>query len=254
MYDIDFEVLSKASKVYLKIWGDSVDVSAQTKKAQRVTKEWQASLASLGYRTEVKISDIGNEKIDVLSASGNIAYELKVSGKNIDHELFKDIYKIMTYNLHHQRDTITDLVFISEHKAINRMESRLDKKYLKLLKESHRLNVYLFPLFPERAISNLMVYPPDSWGLRGDPYLWLDLLKKLSFKTIPNSAEELIQILNKQINELIGEKMEIGKDYFVEVYNNGGMSGGMISGEFWINKGIPYILSKFESYIKGKSH
>ena len=48
MYDIDFEVLSKASKVYLKIWGDSVDVSAQTKKAQRVTKEWQASLASLG--------------------------------------------------------------------------------------------------------------------------------------------------------------------------------------------------------------
>ena len=48
--------------------------------------------------------------------------------------------------------------------------------------------------------------------------------------------------------------MEIGKDYFVEVYNNGGMSGGMISGEFWINKGIPYILSKFESYIKGKNH
>ena len=54
MYDIDFEVLSKASKVYLKIWGDSVDVSAQTKKAQRVTKEWQASLASLGYRTDRK--------------------------------------------------------------------------------------------------------------------------------------------------------------------------------------------------------
>ena len=28
----------------------------------------------------------------------------------------------------------------------------------------------------------------------------------------------------------------------------------MISGEFWINEGIPYILSKFESYRKGNNH
>lgn len=48
--------------------------------------------------------------------------------------------------------------------------------------------------------------------------------------------------------------MEIGKEYYVEVYNMGGMSSGMISGEFWINEGIPYILSKFESYRKGNNH
>ena len=244
---IRLEVLNKAMEYYLKYWGNSNDVSEQTKKAQLVGKEWQASLSSSIFRTEVKISKDANEKIDVLDISENTAYELKVSGKNISHELFKDIYKVMTYNLNND-ESIDKLVFISEWKYIDKMERQLDKKYLRMLEEKHCLSIYFFSLPSKEMLSSLLLQPPERSGLRGDQFLWIELLKKLSAEAIPDSDEKLLAIVHKQLEEILGEEIKSEKEYFRESLNFGGMSGGMVSGEYWLKTGIPYILEKYSIY------
>ncbi|MCG6142770.1 hypothetical protein [Leptospira mtsangambouensis] len=246
MNNLNLEVIDIASKIYQKFWNESIDVSNQTRKAQRITKEWQDSLSKFGYKSEVRISKENFEKIDLINPNGKVAYEMKVSGKNISHEIFKDIYKIITHNLHNVETQISDLVFISEPKSIYKMNKRLDQKYLKYLSDFQNLKIHLLPIIPENAISSLMTFSTDKWGLRGDPYLWFDLIRNLSLISIPNSKEILKTTIIENINELINDRIEIGKNVYVEKYDYEGMSSGVVSGEFWMLELIPNILSKFD--------
>ena len=120
------------------------DVSAHTKSAQVITKEWQQSVCSGNIRAEVKVSPFGNEKIDIVDLSKNEAYELKVSGKNTHHEFYKDLIKVLTYNEYAESNKkLSKLIFISELDGIKSLEGRLDKKLLSMLKNTHELSVEL---------------------------------------------------------------------------------------------------------------
>lgn len=120
------------------------DVSAHTKSAQVITKEWQKAVCSGSIQAEVKVSPDGNEKIDIVDLSKYEAYELKVSGKNTHHEFYKDLIKILTYNEYAEPDNrLNKLIFISELSGIKSLERRLDAKLLSMLENKHDLSIEL---------------------------------------------------------------------------------------------------------------
>lgn len=76
-------------------WLATSDESTGDKQATAVTKVWQNSTVSAEVECEVPIEDNLNEKIDVIDFSTATAYEMKVSGKNPQHEFYKDIFKVL---------------------------------------------------------------------------------------------------------------------------------------------------------------
>lgn len=120
------------------------DVSSHTKSAQRITREWQEAVCNGYVKAEVEVSPENNERIDIVDQRGNIAYELKVSGKNTHHEFYKDLIKVLTYN-EYQADEkkVSKLVFISESAGIKSLSGRLDSKFITMLSSSHGLSIEL---------------------------------------------------------------------------------------------------------------
>lgn len=118
------------------------DVSAHTKSAQRITKEWQAAVGSDQVGTEVPVSPKNSEKIDVVCFLNRTAYELKVSGKNTHHEFFKDIFKVITYNEYNSAK-LHRLVFVSEQQGIRAIERRLDPRLVSRITDAHELALEL---------------------------------------------------------------------------------------------------------------
>jgi hypothetical protein len=120
------------------------DVSAHTKSAQVITKEWQKTVCSGSIQAEVKVSPVSNERIDIVDLSKHEAYELKVSGKNTHHEFYKDLIKVLTYNEYAEsNERLNKLIFISELNGIKSLEGRLDEKILSMLENTHGLSIEL---------------------------------------------------------------------------------------------------------------
>lgn len=115
-------------------------VSTHTKSAQKITKEWQHAIKSDKISVEVKVSPENNEKIDVIDIRTSTAYELKVSGKNTHHEFYKDLAKVITYN-EYQDNKLKKLVFISEASGIESLKSRLDSRFIALIRRLHGLEL-----------------------------------------------------------------------------------------------------------------
>lgn len=86
---------------------------------------------------------------------------------------------------------------------------------------------------------------PSGWGLRGDPFLWEDLKSKFQKMNVPVSALELDRLLHKFFKELTGEPPKRGNNIFVERYSKGGMSSGMVSSDYWLEKGFATIIQRY---------
>ena len=120
------------------------DVSSHTKSAQRITSEWQEAVCKGEVKTEVEVSPENHERIDVVDHCANVAYELKVSGKNTHHEFYKDLIKVLTYNEYQPTESrISKLVFISESAGIRSLSRRLDSKFIQMLSSNHELSIEL---------------------------------------------------------------------------------------------------------------
>ena len=77
-------------------------------------------------------------------ASKNLGGELKVSGKNTHHEFYRDLAKVLTYNLYQEKEPkIQKLIFLSEQKGIQSLEKRLAPKFIEMLEEVHQLKIEL---------------------------------------------------------------------------------------------------------------
>ncbi|KAA0446113.1 MAG: hypothetical protein FXV80_00435 [Candidatus Thioglobus sp.] len=122
------------------------NVSAYTRSAITITKEWQDAVCNKTIRSEVKVSPSNNEKIDIVDRTNRTAYELKVSGKNAHHEFFKDLVKALTYNINHEENQLQKLVFISEDGGIESLKKRIDPKFLEMIEKSHKLSVELISI------------------------------------------------------------------------------------------------------------
>ncbi|MEA3359504.1 MAG: hypothetical protein U9R17_08905 [Thermodesulfobacteriota bacterium] len=133
-------IIEILKNIHQKYRINKADVSSHTRSAQKITKEWQALVCTDSIVSEVVVSPENNEKIDLVDLKQKVAYELKVSGKNVNHEFYKDIAKILTYNEYQPEESkITKLIFISESFGIKSLDRRLDSRFLNLIESAHNL-------------------------------------------------------------------------------------------------------------------
>jgi len=132
-------IIESARLAYEQHWRTTSDESTGDKQATRVTKTWQQGVVSNDIKCEVPIKEGLREKIDLIDHSVNMAYEMKVSGKNPHHEFYRDIFKIIIYNQHHA-NKLKGLVFITEQDGADKLNKGLGKAVKELLAR-HKLDI-----------------------------------------------------------------------------------------------------------------
>lgn len=89
---------------------------------------------------------------------------------------------------------------------------------------------------------------PETWGLRGDPFLWEYLKKYYADIEIPYSIEQFHSEILLTFQEFTGRPLEKGEQYMASEFAkvHAGMSTGQLDGSFWIDKAIPLLLSRLK--------
>jgi hypothetical protein len=96
---------------------------------------------------------------------------------------------------------------------------------------------------------------PETWGLRGDPYLWRALREHLSGTDIPASADEAVSLLHAAFGELAGLDLVSGtaSPVYRAQYAHGGMSSGMISLDAWRQRLMPMLAERARTLLDARS-
>lgn len=94
------------------------------------------------------------------------------------------------------------------------------------------------------TITDLFDPVPDGWGLRGDLYLWLEMRSALNHVTIPDRAESLGPIISSIFFVLTGAELSPEIQVRVTRFERGGMSSGMVDGDFWHNTFLPMMQQR----------
>ncbi len=94
-----------------------------------------------------------------------------------------------------------------------------------------------------RYLSELFNIRPPHWGLRGDPFLWEDMKREFASVPLPYEPSRLVEDIKRLFREKTGEDLTSQARPHVEKYAHGGMSSGQVSGNFWLNTGIPLLLA-----------
>jgi hypothetical protein len=138
------DVIEAARIARGQFWQTTSDVSIGDKQAAAVTTAWQRSVASIDVQCEVPIKEGLKEKIDVIDLSTTTAYEMKVSSKNPHHEFYKDIFKVLIYNQHHERK-VKRLVFITEKGGADKLNKGLGKAVREYVTQ-YNLSIEVMPI------------------------------------------------------------------------------------------------------------
>jgi hypothetical protein len=95
-------------------------------------------------------------------------------------------------------------------------------------------------------MADLFTPEPETWGLRGDPYLWRALRDRLSGTEIPASVDDVVGLLQAAFRALAGVDLTRTRtpSVYVEEYAHGGMSSGMISLDTWRQKLMPLLTER----------
>jgi hypothetical protein len=97
----------------------------------------------------------------------------------------------------------------------------------------------------DRPLSILFEDEPTQWGFRGDPYLWREMKDYLVDTPMPDTEIELIRRIKSTFESLTGKPISSERAIKVERYDQSGMSGGMVSTDFWRDTAIPLLLERF---------
>ena len=88
---------------------------------------------------------------------------------------------------------------------------------------------------------------PETWGLRGDKYLWRRLKEKLRWQKLGMRTSQFDDLLKKEFKYLISIGKEAGNNsIFLNDLPQNGMSGGHISMDWWHETGIPLLSKRYE--------
>lgn len=96
-----------------------------------------------------------------------------------------------------------------------------------------------------KTVGDLFQEKPGQWGLRGDPYLWQEMIDQFANTPLPPNKAELEQLLTQTFETLTGQPLTAEKFIPVERFPRGGMSGGFVSPAFWRETAVPLLLSRF---------
>lgn len=98
----------------------------------------------------------------------------------------------------------------------------------------------------KRYVSQIFNEKPKKWGLRGDPYFWNVLKDYYSNIELPYSEEQLEMDIHKLFFEYTGHDINSVEMANAYTLNHGGMSGGVLSCKFWIDKAIPMLKERLK--------
>jgi hypothetical protein len=129
---INHKIIEAARFAHKQFWRATSDESIGDKQANAVTKAWQKGVISNEIQCEVPIKEGLKDKIDLIDYSAAMAYEMKVSGKNPQNEFYRDIFKVIIYNQHHD-EKLEGLVFITEQDGADKLEKGLGRAVKELL-------------------------------------------------------------------------------------------------------------------------
>jgi len=99
---------------------------------------------------------------------------------------------------------------------------------------------------------NIFEKEPDTWGLRGDAYLWEELKKKFKDFDYSKSNEEFAELLDYEFTQSISHaKTTESKNILImDNYPRIGMSGGHISIDWWQETGLPFLKTTYSELHK----
>jgi hypothetical protein len=95
-------------------------------------------------------------------------------------------------------------------------------------------------------MSELLGEPPKQWNLRGDPYLWQELIQRFEGVPCPDTVEGVRVLLEEAFRELTGVPLSHPETVYVQRLAHGGMSSGCILPEFWRETVVPLLLGRFQ--------
>ena len=96
-----------------------------------------------------------------------------------------------------------------------------------------------------KTVGDLFHERPTQWGLRGDTYLWDELLEALAGMPLPSDRDAIESILDTAFKSATGKSLAFLDEIEIRRFAHGGMSSGGISGQFWREKGFPLIIDRF---------
>jgi len=97
-----------------------------------------------------------------------------------------------------------------------------------------------------KFVSEIFNNRPIQWGLRGDPFLWDEMHQYFSEKELPYTQEQFDAEFRCQFKLMTGDELGSAKRTFVRRYAMTGMSKGTVSHTFWLEKGLPLLLSRIK--------
>ena len=105
------------------------------------------------------------------------------------------------------------------------------------------------------TMASLFDPEPETWGLRGDPYLWRALRDHLAQTDIPASADKVVGLLHAAFGELAGLDLVSGtaSSAYRAQYAHGGMSSGMLSLDTWRQRLIPILVERARTVMDARS-
>ncbi len=92
-----------------------------------------------------------------------------------------------------------------------------------------------------KHLSDLFAVEPETWGLRGDPYLWEAMKEYFSNTPLPGAPDQLPVQVAAAFKFLTGKPIEVEDQFQLEMYAQGGMSSGYIAPDWWRNEAIPFL-------------
>jgi hypothetical protein len=97
----------------------------------------------------------------------------------------------------------------------------------------------------EKRIAILFENEPWRWGLRGDPFLWQEIVETIGKLPLPATELQFIELLNSTFDRLVGHPITHQQNVYIERYAHGGMSSGCICPEFWREKAFPLLRARY---------
>lgn len=118
------------------------------------------------------------------------------------------------------------------------------RRLLPLILECAKLGEYA-PLEREwSVVSDLFDPVPESWGLRGDLFLWQELRSSLARVALPEGPSHLEAMLRAAYRAHVGHDLSRA-DVYVPRLARGGMSSGMVNGQCWEETLLPLLVLRF---------
>ena len=145
---MDKEIIKIAKKYHNLYWDDSNDNrSTGNSTTKLIHNLWQQECEQIeGVQSEYEVTDEHSQSLDIYNIKTRTAFELKVSGKNIKHEVYKDICKVVTNNIYRPYEKIEKFYFISDRKAIESLERTFSKRLKKSFKDTYGFEIKFEPI------------------------------------------------------------------------------------------------------------